>query len=86
MAGLGKEVYTFPKGICPQVNIIAQVEFKLAYFKFAAQLFCHYTTGSSLKKWCGLVRLQMMYDNYKENFYIHSNPHLCSFVHKQERL
>ena len=26
-----KGVHTFPKGICPKVNVIAQLELKLAY-------------------------------------------------------
>ena len=26
-------VHTFPKGICPKVNVIAQMEFEIAYFE-----------------------------------------------------
>ena len=36
-------IHTFPKGICPIVNIIARVEFELAY-NSAVQRFNHYTT------------------------------------------
>ena len=27
-----KGVYTFPKGICPKVNVIVRLEFELAYY------------------------------------------------------
>ena len=37
-----KEVYTFPKGISPKVNIIAQREFKLTQFEASVQHFGHY--------------------------------------------
>ena len=33
-------VYTFPKGIGPKVNMIAQLEFELAYYDSVV----HYTT------------------------------------------
>ena len=39
-----KGVYIFPKGICPKVNMIAQLEFEYAYDDFAVQRFNHYTT------------------------------------------
>ena len=35
---------TFPKGICPKVNVRAQVEFELAYYDFSVQRCNHYTT------------------------------------------
>ena len=34
---------TFPKGICPKVNVIARLEFELAYYDSAVQRFNHYT-------------------------------------------
>ena len=37
-------VHTFPKGICPKVNVIARQEFELACFDFADHRFNHYTT------------------------------------------
>ena len=38
-----KGVHTFPKGICPKVNVIAQLEYKLAYYDSAVHRFNHYT-------------------------------------------
>ena len=35
---------TFRKGICPKVNVIARLEFELAYNDSAVQCFSHYTT------------------------------------------
>ena len=39
-----KGVHTFPKGICSKVNVIAWLEFELAYYDSAAQRFYNYTT------------------------------------------
>ena len=39
-----KGVHTFPKGICPNVNVIARREFELAYYDSVDQRFNHYTT------------------------------------------
>ena len=36
-------VHTFPKGICPKVNVIARLEYKLAYYNSAVHRFNHYT-------------------------------------------
>ena len=36
--------YTFLKGICPKVNIIAQLEYEHAYYDSAVRHFNHYTT------------------------------------------
>ena len=36
IAGGDNYVHTFPKDICPKVNIIARLEFELAYTKTAA--------------------------------------------------
>ena len=35
IAGGNKGVHTFPKGISPKVNVIARLEFELAYFEAA---------------------------------------------------
>ena len=37
-------VYTFRKGICPKVNVIARLEYELAYYNSAVHRFNHYTT------------------------------------------
>ena len=39
----------FPKGICLKVNMIALVEFKLAYFEATVHYFSHYATRSDLQ-------------------------------------
>ena len=39
-----KGVHTFPKGICPKVKVIAQLEFELANYDSAGQRFNYYTT------------------------------------------
>ena len=47
---------SFPRYISPKVNMIARLEFELAYFEVAVQYFIHYTTGDSL--------LQIKYSNF----------------------
>ena len=47
-----KGVHTFPKGICPKVNIIAQLEFELAYYNSAVHRFNHYTTRTPPLSMC----------------------------------
>ena len=39
-----KGVHTFPKGICPKVNVIARLEYELAYYDSAVHRFNNYTT------------------------------------------
>ena len=39
-----KGVHIFPKGICPNVNVIAWLEFELAYYDSPVQGFNNYTT------------------------------------------
>ena len=39
-----KGVHTFPKGICPKVNIIARLEYELAYYDSEVHLFNPCTT------------------------------------------
>ena len=40
-----KVVHTFPKGICLKLNIIALLEFELAYYDVAVWHISHYTVG-----------------------------------------
>ena len=47
-----KGVYTIPKGINPKMNVIAWLEFELAYFKASIQHFSHYTMGTSPHIYC----------------------------------
>ena len=39
-----KGVHSFPKGICPKVILIVQLEYELAYYNSAVHRFNHYTT------------------------------------------
>ena len=39
-----KRVHTFPKGVCPIMNVIAWLEYELAYYDSAIHRFNHYTT------------------------------------------
>ena len=39
-----KGVHTFPKGICPKVNVIARLQCELAYYDSAVHRFNQYTT------------------------------------------
>ena len=41
-------VHTFRKGICLKVNLIAKLEFELAYYDSAVHRFNHYTTKTLL--------------------------------------
>ena len=34
-------VHSFPKGICPKVNVIARLEYELAYYDSAVNRFNH---------------------------------------------
>ena len=43
-----KGVHTFPKGICPKVNVIARLEYELAYYDSAVHRFNHYTTRTPI--------------------------------------
>ena len=45
-----KGVHTFPKGICPKVNVIARLEYELAYYDSAVHRFNHYTTRTPIPK------------------------------------
>ena len=37
------KVYSFPKGICPKVNVIALLRFELVYYDSVVHRFNHYT-------------------------------------------
>ena len=43
-------VHTFPKGICPKVNVIARLEYELAYYDSTVHRFNHYTTRTLMSK------------------------------------
>ena len=44
-------VHAFPKSICPKVNVIARLEFELAFYESAVHRFNHYTTRTP-PHWC----------------------------------
>ena len=45
-----KGVPTFSKGICPKMNVIARLEYELAYYDSAVHRFNHYTTRTPFSK------------------------------------
>ena len=49
-----KRVHTFPKGICPKVNVIARLEYELAYYDSAVHRFNLYTTRTPPIFWFNL--------------------------------
>ena len=46
-----KGVYTFPKGICPKMNVIARLEYELAYYDSAVHRFNQYPTRTPQKNY-----------------------------------
>ena len=42
-----KVFHSFPNGISPKVNVIARLEFELAYYVVTVQHFSHYTMKTS---------------------------------------
>ena len=46
-----KGAHTFPKGICPEVNIITWLEYELTYYDSAVYRINHYTTRTPPLKW-----------------------------------
>ena len=65
-----KRVHTFPKGISPKMNAIAQLEFELAFFEAADQHFSHYTTGTQTRT----ENRSNCFKNVKE-------PEICLYFH-----
>ena len=49
-----KGVHTFPKGICPKVDVIARLEYKLAYYDSAVHRFNQYITWTHLNYFCSI--------------------------------
>ena len=45
--------HTFSETICPKVNTLARLEFKLAFYGIEVQLACHYT---ALIHWLVCIR------------------------------
>ena len=46
------KIHTFSKSISSKVSVIAQLEFKIVYFKTAVQHFSRYAMGSPRKYMC----------------------------------
>ena len=44
-------VHTFPKGICPKVDVLARLEFELAFYDSAVLRINHNTTGTPPDMW-----------------------------------
>ena len=74
-----KGVHTFPEGICPKVNVIAWLEYELAYYDSAVHRFNHYTIRHPLCKClcvclcayaCVCMRVNMY--GYRDNLWHHN--------------
>ena len=46
--------YTFPRGICPKMNVITRLEYELAYYDSTVYRFNHYTTRTPPYTYCNL--------------------------------
>ena len=51
-------VHTFPKGICPKVNVIARLENELAYYDSAVHRFNHYATRTPPVSVCPVYEIK----------------------------
>ena len=48
--------HTFPKDICPKVNVIARLEYEPAYYESAVHRFNHYTTKTTpINSWYAIT-------------------------------
>ena len=45
LVGVDKEIHSFSNGLCPKVNVMAQMKYELAYYDIAVQYVSHSTTG-----------------------------------------
>ena len=76
-----KGVHTFPKGICLKVNVIARLEYELAYYDSAVHRFNHYTTRTPLiKGWvclyeCVRANVTSMYTSMRTHNSIKRHSH-----------
>ena len=58
-----KGIHTIPKGICPKVNVVARLEYELAYYDSTVHRFNHYTTRTNnfqidqLDSWMGTSQI-----------------------------
>ena len=62
---MDKGVHTFPKGICPKVNIIARLEYELAYYESTVHRFNHYTTRTPPLKFLESNQIYALNNPYK---------------------
>ena len=60
MAGVIRGIITFSKSIWQKLNVIAWIEFELAYFEAAVQYIWYYTVGTPLCE-CVLSAYACMY-------------------------
>ena len=68
-----KGAHTFPKGICPKVNVIARLEYELASYDSAVHRFNHYTTRTP-----PAYRYRYSIYTYKYAYlHTHTHTHTC---------
>ena len=66
-----KGVHTFPKGICPKVNVIVRLVFELADYDSAVHRFNHYTARTPSKK--GAEKAFLITKNIMKNLFCTCN-------------
>ena len=72
--------HAFPKVICSKVNVIALLEFELAYYDSAVQRFNHYTTGTSPVHLCMHICVSICaYEHMHISLCVH--PCACAYIH-----
>ena len=61
-------VHTFPKGICPKVNVIVRLEYKLTYYDSAVRRFNHCATRTDSQTpclpWISYATQKLMLDSW----------------------
>ena len=81
---MDKGVQTFPNGICPKGNVIAQLESELAYYNSTVHRFNHYTTRAHSRTFLLWQHSITSYKTIKANSVFCLN--FCAYVKPIQRL
>ena len=71
-------VHTFLKGICPKVNVIAQLEYELAYNDYEVHRFNHFTTRTPPSKIYLSINLSMLTSPTLQ-IYVYIRAYICVY-------
>ena len=83
-----KGIHTFPKSICPKVNVIARLEYELAYYDSAVHRFNHYATRTLtsnlefLKSQCFMFKSSYVREKINEFIDSAKSVKICSRIYK----